>query len=339
MKWANPYKIAVGLLVLALWASAGARAAPQRYEKAPAMKEQTPVLLSRENTISDLLEHPVLKNFAVHMLPRPEDIHSSVTLENIGSLMPWHSHVRPDAVLAGINRLISDASHGQPVFYSFARDGSIAARTGLFFFRGNDGAPFALVCPGGGFRYVGSLHEGFPVAEIISRHGFNAFVLQYRTGGEGVACADMAQALTWIFANAATLHISVRGYSVWGGSAGARMAADLGSYGVKRLGGGDLPKPAAVIMAYTGHDWMTKEDPPTFSVVSTDDPIADYRVMQARTKALNDAGIAAEIRVFRHAGHGFGAGHGTDAEGWVDEALRFWERQLSKCPHCREAEE
>lgn len=294
------------------------------------MEERAPAFLAGRNTISELLTHPALKDFAVHMLPRGEDAQKNVRLENIASLMPWHSHIQPEVVLSGINRLIRDAASGKPVFYSFSDDEKVRDQTGLFFFRGKPGAPFALICPGGGFRYVGSLHEGFPIAEVISGRGFNAFVLQYRPGGEKAACADMAQALSWIFANAATLNVSVKGYSVWGGSAGARMAADLGSYGARQLGGADVPKPSAVIMAYTGHDWLTPQDPPTFSVVSMDDPIADYRVMQARTRALKDAGIDAEILLFRHAGHGFGAGQGTDAEGWIDAALRFWERQLSR---------
>ncbi|MBD5641702.1 MAG: alpha/beta hydrolase [Desulfovibrio sp.] len=286
--------------------------------------------LKSENTVQDMLTHPALAEFSRHMLPRKEDAASNISIKNIGRLIPWHSHVRPEIVLSGINRLISDSSAGKPVFYHYYTNPIKTEQTGLFFFRGKPDAPFALICPGGGFRYVGSLHEGFPIAEIISAHGFNAFVLQYRTGGEKIACEDMAHALSWIFHNAESLAVSVKGYSVWGGSAGARMAADLGSYGSSRLGGDDLPKPAAVIMAYTGHDWITREDPPTFSVVSSDDPIASANVMIQRTLALKDAGIDAEIRVFNNAGHGFGIGTGTDAEGWIDEALRFWERQLVK---------
>jgi hypothetical protein len=41
---------------------------------------------------------------------------------------------------------------------------------------GRPGAPFAVVCPGGGFSYVGSVHEGFPHAAAISSKGLNAFV-------------------------------------------------------------------------------------------------------------------------------------------------------------------
>lgn len=114
------------------------------------------------------------------------------------------------------------------MFYSFYDAPQKQRYTGLFFFRGKKGAPFALICPGGGFAYIGSLHEGFPLAEELSRMGYNAFVLQYRTGGEAVACEDMAAAVSWIFAQADTLGVSTKNYSVWGGSAGARMAANLG---------------------------------------------------------------------------------------------------------------
>lgn len=174
------------------------------------------------------------------------------------------------------------------------------------------------------------MHEGFPLAKSLSEQGYNAFVLQYRTGGERIACEDMAQALGWIFRNAARLRISTREYSVWGGSAGARMAADLGSYGSKALGGAELPKPAAVIMAYTGHNWISEKEPPTFAVVSEDDPIAPAEVMIERTKALQSRGTPAQILVVKRAGHGFGLGTGTDAEGWAQQALNFWQKQIGK---------
>lgn len=281
-----------------------------------------------ENTISDLLSHPALKPFAIHALPRPQDATSGLKLKDIGALMPWHGHIRPQEITEALNRLIDDSAKGKRVFYSFYKNTALSEQSGLFFFRGKPGAPFALICPGGGFRYIGSLHEGFPLAEYLSGQGYNAFVLQYRAGGERIACEDMARALSWIFRNASKLEVSVKNYSVWGGSAGARMAADLGSYGSGALGGDDLPKPAAVIMAYTGHDWTGNNDPPTFSVVSEDDPIASAKVMAARTAALKARGIPAEILIFKNAGHGFGLGSGTDAEGWAERALNFWKKHM-----------
>jgi acetyl esterase/lipase len=104
------------------------------------------------------------------------------------------------------------------------------ANAGLFFLRGRPGAPFSVVCPGGGFSYVASVHEGFPHAVAISRRGLNAFVLRYRAGHGGmVATQDLTAALSYIFENAERLGVGTEGYSLWGSSAGARMAAAIGS--------------------------------------------------------------------------------------------------------------
>lgn len=136
--------------------------------------------------------------------------------------------------------------------------------TGLFFFRGKPGAPFAIICPGGGFSYVGSIHEGFPYAIELNKKGYNGFVLQYRVGGERAACEDLAAALSYIFQNADMLRVSTKDYSLWGSSAGARMAARLGSFGASGYGGNELVRPRTVVMAYTGHADFSRNDPPTF---------------------------------------------------------------------------
>jgi hypothetical protein len=82
--------------------------------------------------------------------------------------------------------------------------------TGLFFFRAKTGAPVAVVSPGGGFAYVGSVHEGFPYAVEISSRGYNAFVVKYRAGlGGTVAIEDLAAALSYIFRNAGDLEVAM----------------------------------------------------------------------------------------------------------------------------------
>mgnify|MGYP000662539797 FL=1 len=288
-----------------------------------------PVWLTEADTVADMVNHPAFAGFGVHLVPRPQDAQSDLPLREVGRLMPWHSHVRPDMVMTALNRMIDDATTGKTVFYPFHAEREKRERAGLFYFRGRPGAPFALIFPGGGFAYIGSLHEGFPLAEVLSREGYNAFVLHYRTGGPAVAYEDMAAALSWIFRHAEELEASTQGYSVWGGSAGARMAADLGSYGAAAFGGDSVPRPATVVMAYTGHDRYTESDPPTFAVVSEDDPIASPRVMERRIAALNAAGVDAEFHLYRNAGHGFGVGTGTDAEGWMELAVRFWEKHLT----------
>lgn len=288
-----------------------------------------PVWLTESDTIADMVNHPAFAGFGMHLVPRPQDSQSDLPLREVRQLMPWHSQVRPDLVTAALNRMIGDVMIGKTVFYPFHAERGKRERTGLFYFRGRPGAPFALIFPGGGFAYVGSLHEGFPLADVLSRDGYNAFVLHYRTGGPTVAYEDMAAALSWIFRHAEKLETSTHGYSLWGGSAGARMAADLGSYGAAAFGGDRVPRPATVVMAYTGHTRYTENDPPTCAVVSQDDPIASPHVMERRIAALNAAGVDTEFHLYRNAGHGFGVGTGTDAEGWMELAVRFWEKHLT----------
>ena len=101
-------------------------------------------------------------------------------LSNIGSLLPYHTHVRSDVVVGALNHMIDDVNSGKAIFFDFYTEAQKRAepskeQTGLFFFRGTVGAPFAIVAPGGGFSYVGSVHEGFPYAVEISRQGYNAF--------------------------------------------------------------------------------------------------------------------------------------------------------------------
>jgi hypothetical protein len=95
---------------------------------------------------------------------------------------------------------------------------------------------------------VGSIHEGFPLAIQLAEQDYNACVIQYRTGGAKVACKDLAAAISFVFANAENLEVSTDDYSLWGGSAGERMAAYLGSYGPAAFGGYDLPRPATVVI-------------------------------------------------------------------------------------------
>lgn len=50
--------------------------------------------------------------------------------------------------------------------------------------------------------------------------------------------------------------------------------------------------------------------------------------MQRRIDALAAAGILVEFHHYPTLGHGFGLGIGTEAEGWLEEAVAFWEAQM-----------
>ena len=102
-----------------------------------------------------------------------------------------------------------------------------------------------------------------------------------------------------------------------------RAAAASGAFG-----GGDLPRPGAVIMQYTGLNEYSESDPPTYACVGDRDNIANWRIMQARLSAMQKIGIDTEFHVYPGLGHGFGLGIGTIAEGWMNDAAAFWEKQM-----------
>lgn len=293
--------------------------------------------LDSSSTIRDVLNHPALAGFGRLILPWDDRRYDEkMPLSEIGALLPYHTHVNTPDVVTALNRMIEDASSGKAIFYNFYPEDQkweqpAKANTGLFFFRGRHGAPFAVVCPGGGFSYVGALHEGFPYAIRISDSGYNAFVLRYRVGHGGTfATRDLAAAISYIFRNAKTLGIRTDGYSVWGSSAGARMAASIGTHGVSFYGGDALPKPIAVVMAYTAHSEYSSDDPPTFVVAGERDGIAPPYIMERRIASLRRSGTPVEYHRYNDVEHGFGPGTGTSAEGWIEHAIRFWERLTNK---------
>ena len=241
-------------------------------------------------------------------------------LSEVERLLPYHNYIDAERCVGYINQMIDSVAAGRRIYYDLGRKDA-----GLFFFRGRPGAPFAVVCPGGGFSYVGSIHEGFPHALALSRMGYNTFVIQYQTGSAQTACEDLAVGIEYIFRHATELQVDTAGYSVWGSSAGARMAAYIGSYGTEAFGAAQLPRPRTVVMAYTGHSEYTRQDPPTYAVVGSNDGIANPNTMRRRTEALQAIGIPAEFHLYPNLRHGFGLGIGTSAEGWIDGAVRFWE--------------
>jgi acetyl esterase/lipase len=293
--------------------------------------------LTADSTIGDLLSHPAFSGFARRILPWDDrDYDLQTRLDTLGSLLPYHSHVDTASTLRALNRLIEEAEQGRQIFFEIYSEAErhaepARAHAGLFFLRGKPDARFAIIAPGGGFAYVGSVHEGFPYAAAISDAGLNAFVLKYRAGkGGGVATQDLAAAIGFVFRNAASLGVDTRGYSLWGSSAGARMAASIGSHGVAAYGGPELPKPATVVMAYTAHSDHAAAEPPTFALVGGQDGIAPPAAMRQRVAALRRLGTEVDYREYPGVGHGFGLGIGTSAGGWIDQAIRFWTQYQSR---------
>ena len=77
-------------------------------------------------------------------------------------------------------------------------------------------------------------------------------------------------------------------------------------------------------MQYTGYTTVSQYDGATYACCGTSDGIASWRTMQSRLESLSALGIPTEFHSYNGLPHGFGLGTGTVAEGWLQDAIRFW---------------
>ncbi|MDE6281708.1 MAG: S-layer homology domain-containing protein [Oscillospiraceae bacterium] len=292
--------------------------------------------MTRNTTVGKIIANPALDDFGRLLFPVDRAVSEDMTLAEVStsSVYVWYSNIQVDKTVDIVNNVISRAEGGEQVFYPIYSEEEMSADpskrdTGLFFFRGEPGAKFAVV-NAGGFMYVGAMHDSFPHALELSRMGYNAFALIYRPDDP---YTDLAQAIAYIYDHADELQVNPEGYSLWGGSAGARMAAVLGNGDtLAQFGRPDIPQAAAVIMQYTGYTTVSPQDAPTYVCVGTNDGIANWRTMQARLEGLEALGIPTEFHAYEGLGHGFGLGTGTVAEGWIKDAVNFWDGSFRDVP-------
>ena len=303
---------------------------------------------TRQTRINDVVNDAVFGDYGRLIFPVNTGYWSGTTLEQLQ--LTWYNYIDPDKTVEVCNYLRAYADNCFIDIYTEAEKQSNPElrNTGLFFFRGNSNAPFAICNAGGGFSYVGAMHDSFPHALELSKLGYNAFALIYRPGD---AYEDLARAIAYICDHADELGVSRTGYSLWGGSAGARMAATLGNSANLRslTGRSDIPLASAVIMQYTGYTTVSQYDGATYASAvimqytgyttvsqydgatyaccGTSDGIASWRTMQSRLESLSALGIPTEFHSYNGLPHGFGLGTGTVAEGWLQDAIRFWQQQ------------
>lgn len=253
--------------------------------------------LNANSTIEELLTYPSIKEFSKFILPLEFGYNPNSKLKDIDYLLPYHNNINTKTTLNSINYIIDKSEKGEKIFYKIYTDEEIKLdkskeNTGIFFFKGNKNAPFAVINAGGGFSYVGSIHEGFPYAIELNKRGYNAFVLQYRVRDGYKATQDLARAVSYIMDNKNIFEVDVNNYSLWGSSAGARMVAAIGSKGLASFGEKDF--------------------------------IANPKVVENRFNEMKKANLKVEFHKYKNVGHGFGLGIGTSAENWIDSAIKFW---------------
>lgn len=306
-------------------------------QEAEATLQQTAIpenYYTENSKVTEVMRDPAFGDYRHLIFPVDIAISEDLELKDVEDILPWYSEVNPKKTVEIVNYMKDRVTDGEQIFYDIYSEEEKEANpakedTGLFFFQGDPGAKTAIVNAGGGFMYVAAMHDSFPQALELAKNGYNAFALIYRPGAD-TACEDLARAIAYLHEHAQELQIDMTDYSLWGGSAGARMAAWLGSYGTAYFGEEEYPAPAAVIMQYTGLSSVTGQEPPTYACVGTSDYIASYESMEQYISRLRRNGTNAEIEVFTGLSHGFGLGEGTVADGWINRAMDFWQQNSSK---------
>lgn len=306
-------------------------------QEAEATLQQTAIpenYYTENSKVTEVMRDPAFGDYGHLIFPVDIAISEDLELKDVEDILPWYSEVNPKKTVEIVNYMKDRVTDGEQIFYDIYSEEEKEANpakedTGLFFFRGDPGAKTAIVNAGGGFMYVAAMHDSFPQALELAKNGYNAFALIYRPGAD-TACEDLARAIAYLHEHAQELQIDMTDYSLWGGSAGARMAAWLGSYGTAYFGEEEYPAPAAVIMQYTGLSSVTGQEPPTYACVGTSDYIASYESMEQYISRIRRNGTNAEIEVFTGLSHGFGLGEGTVADGWINRAMDFWQQNSSK---------
>lgn len=117
--------------------------------------------------ISDVINDSVFGDYGRHIFPVDEGYFSDETLADLR--LTWYSNIDANKTVEITNYMKNHAEAGDVIFYDIYTDAEKVADpdkedTGLFFFKGNPGEKFAVCNAGGGFAYVGAMHDSFPHA-------------------------------------------------------------------------------------------------------------------------------------------------------------------------------
>ena len=236
----------------------------------------------------------------------------------------------------------------------------------IYYFPGSDpGGKFVLVIGGNAIHTSAEMREGVSTAEWLNELGYTCFVLRYRIGDQAADNApleDVSRAVRYITEHAEQFHVQPEDYAVLAYSSGGQIAglfaSDSDTLGHKAYG---VSKPGALLLGYPVNnffelkpvwgllidpyadgpryfdynvsDYITPDYPPVYHWYGKNDVTLAkmYTPAQGRVieKALVKNGVPHIFHHYHNAPHKIGPGRGTDAEGWITEAVAFWESQTA----------
>ncbi len=192
-----------------------------------------------------------------------------------------------------------------------------------------------VICPGGGYAGLASMHEGTMFAEWLNERGIAAFVLKYRmpNGHKEVPLDDAWQAMRYVREHAAEMNIRTDKIGVAGFSAGGHLAStvsthyapsgtstrpdfsilfypvitmDIATHGGSRQNLlGNNPS-LSDLHSFSNEKQINVNTPPAILLLSDDDKVVLPVNSTRYYDALKNNDIFATMYIFPDGGHGWG---------------------------------
>lgn len=207
----------------------------------------------------------------------------------------------------------------------------------LFPPRGRNGGAAIVVFPGGGFRALAMTIEGTEVCSWIAARGISCILAKYRVPGSNhfwdpeCRCAvtprvpralqDAQRTIRLVRSRARELGVDPGKIGVMGFSAGGYLVAQTSNIFEPAYRPADAAdrvssRPDFAIAFFPGHlcrsgDRLdpgihaTARTPPTFLLQAWDDPVDPICNSTLYARALDEAGVPAEVHLFARGGHAF----------------------------------
>jgi len=201
----------------------------------------------------------------------------------------------------------------------------------------NTGASM-VVFPGGGFKLLAMDLEGTEICDWMTAKGITCVLLKYRvpksdhywdkecrchiTPKVPRALQDAQRTIRLVRARAKALNLDPNKIGVIGFSAGGYLVAQTSNIfepTYKQVDDADKlsSRPDFAVALYPGHlcrsgatldpgIQVTKQTPPTFLLQAWDDPVDEICNSTVYARALDDAGVQAEVHLFAKGRHAFG---------------------------------
>jgi acetyl esterase/lipase len=226
--------------------------------------------------------------------------------------------------------------------------------------RGRNTGAAMIVFPGGGFRVLAITIEGTEICDWLTAKGITCIVSKYRvpkgnhywdaecrcsiTPKVPRALQDAQRTIRLVRAHAKALDVDPGKIGVIGFSAGGYLVAQTSNMfepayrpvdAVDRISS----RPDFAVALYPGHlcraggtldpgIHVTRRTPPTFVLQNWDDPVDDICNSILYARALDAAGVPAEVHLFAKGGHAFGLRRKEHPVAMWPQLVEAWLREI-----------